>query len=155
MPKLVMRLRFNGATTSRSWIPCDLRWLKSRYRYPSFNGATTSRSWIPLSLASHTPTPSTTRFNGATTSRSWILSVNFFDSKTQCKFQWGHNLSVMDTDYSYEASVMEIANGFNGATTSRSWIPFVLMLWFRSVRRCFNGATTSRSWIRRVCRQGF
>ena len=37
------------------------------------------------------------RFNGATTSRSWIRKVYLLFEKHCELFQWGHNLSVMDT----------------------------------------------------------
>ena len=37
-------------------------------------------------------------------------------------FQWGHNLSVMDTGDANRQLLYEGVTGFNGATTSRSWI---------------------------------
>ena len=70
MPKLLMRLRFNGATTSRSWI-------LQRRSTRNYN------MWR--------------RFNGATTSRSWILRRQEYDELQTGWFQWGHNLTVMDT----------------------------------------------------------
>ena len=39
-------------------------------------------------------------FNGATTSRSWILAIrDEMDANQSGWFQWGHNLSVMDTPH--------------------------------------------------------
>ena len=94
MPKLLMRLRFNGATTSRSWI---------RKVYLLFEKHCELFQWgHNLSVMD---TAQMVRDGAAFTYR----------------FQWGHNLSVMDTRV-WNLIVSLQSTGFNGATTSRSWI---------------------------------
>ena len=95
MPKLLMRLRFNGATTSRSWI---------RKVYLLFEKHCELFQWghnLSVMDTRFIPTPKNDQwlgsFNGATTSRSWIRAAATTELKTAAGFQWGHNLSVMDT----------------------------------------------------------
>ena len=62
------------------------------------------------------------------------------------EFQWGHNLSVMDTILKSGSPLITRQRSFNGATTSRSWILGGIKEG-RTMTDGFNGATTSRSWI--------
>ena len=93
------------------------------------------------------------RFNGATTCRSWIPSSTDDNGIELTKFQWGHNLSVMDTGKEINVVIGHNRYCFNGATTCRSWIRAPRESCGRRFSRCFNGATTCRSWIPREGRE--
>ena len=86
---------FNGATTSRSWIRCRSDDEGVRERWVSMGPQPLGHGYADKTGKSY---PAFSGFNGATTSRSWIPALcQDSADRSPGRFQWGHNLSVMDT----------------------------------------------------------
>ena len=133
-------IRFNGATSSRTWKPRpgDLR----RTGAGCFNGATSSRTWKRL-LGSGSG-GGNFRFNGATSSRTWKHSAEWGEPASFPTLQWSHVLTNVET---CEASMS------SRSTPSLQWSHVLTNVETAlcCIRKTgfaarFNGATSSRTW---------
>ena len=84
-----------------------------------FNGATSSRTWKRRADRLGRPAD-LHRFNGATSSRTWKRREFAVDRLYVTWLQWSHVLTNVET-YRRDEAVGRNNHGFNGATSSRTW----------------------------------